>query len=71
MENLTDGYTPVYDGADLAEAGIDVAGNFLVALAGEASTIAVIIVAIIVISVVIALIKNVFGITDKIKGFMR
>lgn len=68
---MADGYTPLYGGADLAEAGIDVGGNFLAALAGEAGTIAIVLVAIIVIAVIIILIKNVFGITDVIRNLGR
>lgn len=68
---MADGYTAVYGGQDLAEAGVDVGGNFLVALAGESATLAIILVAILVIVLVIALLKNVFGITDTVRGLIK
>ena len=57
---MPNGYTAVYGGEDLAEAGIDVGGNFLVELANQADTLAIIVIAGLVLTVVIGLILKIF-----------
>ena len=57
---MVDGYTAVYGGEDLAEAGIDVGGNFLAEMANQSGTLAVIVIAGIVLAVIIGFIVKIF-----------
>lgn len=61
-------YTSQYSGGDIASMGIDVGGAFLNELVNQAGTLAVIIIAIIVIALVVDLMTGVFGIVKFIKG---
>lgn len=49
-------YTPTYDANDIANASIDVAGNFIAALAAQAGTLATLV----VIGAVIAVVSGLF-----------
>lgn len=64
-------YTAQYTGGDLANMGIDVGGAFLNGLVTQASTLAVIIIAIVVIAVIIDLLTGIFGIVRFIKGVAK
>lgn len=64
-------YTAQYTGNDLANMGIDVGGAFLNGLVAQAGTLAVVIIATIVLVVIVDLLTGVFGIVKFIKGMSR